>query len=149
MRGRRRILLSYKQTHAQSGPWESAMREQVSLFTCGSRGGLNGKYPHHCHPPPLNFPCVGSSWALHLDGEVGKRWVGCSHRLLTAHGAPQMSSSRKTKCKRHHSQLSWDDTKMGTVVPWLPLWILLWTSYAVIIDRAEITGVTANKTAGI
>lgn len=47
MRGRRRRTpLSYKQTRAQSGSWESAMREQVSLFTCGSHGGLKAKYPH-------------------------------------------------------------------------------------------------------
>lgn len=80
MRGRRRTLLSYKQTHAQTGPWESAMREQVSLFTCGSHGGLKGKYPHFFF---LRLPCAGSSGTPHLDGEVGNRWVWCSHRLLT------------------------------------------------------------------
>lgn len=36
MRGTKRHSPTHKQTRTQSGPWESAMREQVSLFTCSS-----------------------------------------------------------------------------------------------------------------
>lgn len=55
------------------------MREQVSLFTCGSHGGLEGKYPQHFFSPK-HPPRVGSSGALHLDGE---RWENGEFGALT------------------------------------------------------------------
>lgn len=74
-----------KHTHKQDP--EKVQWEQVSLFTCGSHGGLTGKYPHHFifNSPPPPLPRLGSSGALHLDGEVGKRWIQCSHWIITTH----------------------------------------------------------------
>lgn len=98
-------LCCHTNTHMRNQDPEKVQWEQVSLFTCGSHGGLKSKYPHHFifNPSP---PRLGSSGALHLDGEVGKRWVRCSHWIITTHThrGPSNDLFTRTTCNcPHHS----------------------------------------------
>lgn len=80
----------------------------------------------------------------HLDGEVGNQLVWCSHWLLTWSPFKVLFTGTT---HHHHKLLIWNDTKKWALLSWLQLWMLWWTSYPVITDRADITAVEAIKQA--
>lgn len=75
-------------------------------------------------------PRLGSSGALHLGREVGKRCVGCSRWILTTHGGPSNSLFTRTTCSCHqvkqykyvhccHGYSSKNSDEPATLVNWL------------------------------
>lgn len=114
-RGTKRNLLSYKQTYTQSGSWESAMREQVSVFTWSSHGGSECKYINS-FSKLLELDLLTASGhlstlaadmePLHLHREVGIRQQRCSHTGSSQHKTTmeQRSYSDSVRCTHHTTE---------------------------------------------
>lgn len=95
-------LCCHTNKHMRNQDPEKVQWEQVSLFTCGSHGGLRSKYPHHFifTPPALVLLELFTWMGRWENGEFGALTESSQH----THRGPSNDLFTRTTCNcPHHS----------------------------------------------